>query len=322
MTDARGRNIEYMRISVTDRCNLRCRYCMPEDIPSIGHDRILRYEEILRVCRAAVALGIRQFRVTGGEPLVRKGLPDFLGRLRALDGVEAVSLTTNGVLLEPLVPGLVEMGLDGVNISLDTLDREIYRQLTGQDALEAVMRSLKAAVTAGLRTKINCVPLEGVNDEALTGLAALAGTLPVDVRFIELMPTGTGRPFRGIPGAVVRERLLGRYPDLREAGEPRGPGPARYYKSGGLLGRIGFIDAMTGCFCAGCNRVRLTSDGVLKPCLYHDGGLSLRGLLRSGADDPALQNALEAAIRQKPERHHFEDSNIEGGIHNMSRIGG
>lgn len=322
MLDGMGREINYMRVSITDRCNLRCKYCMPEDLPSIGHEQILRYEEILRICRAAASLGISHFKVTGGEPLVRKGVEDFLARLRRLPGVEGVTITTNGVLLEPLIPVFSAMGISGVNISLDTLNRESYRRLTGQDALPDVLRSLESAVAAGLKVKINCVAMEGINQEELGELAALGGRLPVDVRFIELMPTEAGCSMGGVPGKAVREKLLEHYPDLRPAQEQRGMGPAKYYQSDRLLGRIGFIDALTGHFCAGCNRIRLTSEGFLKLCLYHDDGVSLRELLRDGMGDDELRQIMEKAIGKKPERHHFTVQGAEGGIRGMSGIGG
>lgn len=322
MTDAQGRIIDYMRISITDRCNLRCKYCMPDDLPSVCHHSILRYEEILRICAAAVGLGIRNFRVTGGEPLVRRGFLDFLKTLKQLPGAESVSITTNGVLLEPYLDDLAAMGLDGINISLDTLNPHTYRELTGTDALDAVLSSVHKAVVANLRVKLNCVPLLGINDRELPEIAALAQTLPVDVRFIELMPTEAGRPFRPVPGERVRNILRERYPDLRPVTEWRGSGPARYEQSDSLLGRIGYIDALTGHFCRACNRIRLTGEGFLKLCLYHDAGISLRELVRSGATVEELQQVMAAAIGSKPEHHYFGDAGMQGGIGNMSRIGG
>lgn len=322
MIDAQGRSIEYMRISITDRCNLRCKYCMPEDLPYIGHDNILRYEEILRICSQAAALGIRRFRVTGGEPLVRRGCMSFLRNLKRLPGVEAVSVTTNGVLLEQHIAELASIGLDGVNISLDTLDQEMYAKLTGKDELPTVLRALEKSVQAGLVTKVNCVALAGINDGQLTKIATLASQMPVDVRFIELMPTGAGQPMQPVPGERVRQELLKIFPDLRLTDEQRGWGPARYWRSEALLGRIGFIDVLSGHFCGGCNRIRLTSEGFLKLCLYHDHGVPLRELLRSGADEHALYKAIAAAIMNKPERHFFGERCGAGGIGKMSDIGG
>lgn len=188
MTDAYGRTIDYLRLSVTDRCNLRCRYCMPEDLPSLPHENILRYEELLRVCRAAAGLGIKNYKITGGEPLVRKGCPGFIRELKALPGVEHVTLTTNGVLLSDALEELAEAGIDGINISLDTLDPAQYARITGRDAFDRVMAGLRAALDRGVQVKVNCVPLGETGLEELLALAALAERYPLDVRFIEMMP--------------------------------------------------------------------------------------------------------------------------------------
>ena len=187
MIDSCGRRIDYMRVSITDRCNLRCRYCMPEDQPFIEHDQILRYEEIIRICRAATKLGVRNIKITGGEPLVRRGCCELIEQIKALPGIEHVTVTTNGVLLEEVVPRFREIGVDGVNISLDTLRPDVYAKITGRDSFDAVWRGLCAAVDAGLRVKINCVPLSGVNEDELCSLAMLARDWPVDVRFIEMI---------------------------------------------------------------------------------------------------------------------------------------
>lgn len=321
MTDAFGRNITYMRVSITDRCNLRCGYCMPEPLPALPHDDILRYEEILRVCAAATSLGIQRFRITGGEPLVRKGCMSFLKQLCSLPNVEAVSITTNGVLLEQYVPQLVEMGVASVNISLDTLDREAYARLTGTDALEAVLSAIHAAVAAGLQVKINCVPLAGVTENEIYGLATLAESQPIDVRFIELMPTAVNAGFTAYNVQQILAQLRLRYPDLHPTTDKRGWGPARYYKSEMLQGQVGFIEALSNHFCEDCNRIRLTSEGFLKLCLYHDDGVSLRSFLRSGCSDEALAQAMRSAIYNKPQRHFFGVESY-GGIQQMSKIGG
>jgi len=320
MYDSFGRNIEYMRVSVTDRCNLRCKYCMPDDLPFIPHDNILRYEEILRICKAAAKTGVRIIRVTGGEPLVRKGCAEFLEALKSVPGIEHLTLTTNGTLLEPFIDTLVKIKLDCVNISLDTLDAGVYRQITGKDAFAQVWRSLHKAAEAGLRVKINCVPVKGVNEPDIIPIARLAESMPVDVRFIELMPTTVNMHMEGITGREVRVRLLTEYPDLTPDSAQRGFGPARYYKSAKLQGGIGFINAIGDCFCPGCNRIRLTSEGLLKQCLYHGGGLDLRTALRNNASDSELEAAIAGVIYNKPERHLFGCEH--DGIGRMSRIGG
>ena len=323
MRDAYNRVIDYMRVSVTDRCNLRCGYCMPEGISLISHDDVLRYEEIIRLCAAAARAGVRTIKVTGGEPLARKGCVDFIKTLKTLPGVRQVTLTTNGVLLEPDdIDELAGCGLDGLNISLDSLNPETYRRITGRGEFHRVWRAFESAVDAGLRVKINCVPIKGVNDGEIIHIAGLAEAFPVDVRFIELMPAGAGGGFRGIPGGEILRIISGEYPGLRPDGSPRGFGPARYFSGGGLKGSIGLIDPVTHSFCEGCNRLRLTSDGQLKLCLYHDDSLDLRGMLRTGAGGDEIEAAIKRAACQKPKAHLFGEEDSGGGIKNMPQIGG
>lgn len=321
MQDQFGRQIDYLRLSITDRCNLRCRYCMPQDLPFTPHEEILRYEEIVRLCAAAAQLGIRTLKVTGGEPLVRKGCTDLMRELKALPGIERVTLTTNGVLLEEHLSCLAALGVDGINISLDTLDREIYRRITGRDELPKVLAGLYGAIRLGLKVKLNCVPLAESGLPGLLTLAELACRYPVDVRFIELMPIGHGRDLAPFKCGEVERAVLERWPDLAPTGERRGSGPARYYLSPGFRGAVGFIDAVSHSFCADCNRVRLTSEGYLKLCLCHGDGLDLRALLRSGAGDADLKAAMAAAIMGKPARHSFGEGRTEE-TRNMSQIGG
>lgn len=323
MLDQYGRTIEYMRISITDRCNLRCRYCMPEGVACESHDDILRYEEILRIARAAAALGISRFKITGGEPLVRKGCAGLIEKLKAMPGVEQVTLTTNGLLLRRELDALCTAGLDAVNISLDTLDTEKFQRITGYDRFseEELRALLSDCVTRGLRTKLNTVLLEENRDEAVP-LAALAGDYPVDLRFIELMPIGYGGTLGRVSPDEVLDILRKRWPDLRPTEEKRGNGPAHYYRSDALQGRIGFIDAVSHAFCADCNRVRLTSTGQLKPCLSFDSTADLRALLRSGCTDAELTKALHDAIYSKPRAHSFDRREKMTERRIMSQIGG
>ena len=317
MKDSSKRVIDYMRVSITDRCNLRCGYCVPENPAYIPHEQILRYEEILRICDIMAGLGIRTVKVTGGEPLVRKDVPDFIGKLKKIPGIENVSLTTNGVLLEPYVDTLAAIGLSGVNISLDAVRPETYKRLTGRDEFDRVWRSLTKALEAGLRVKINCVPVKGLNCDEIIPIARLAGEFPVDVRFIELMPAG--RDLQGVAGPEIIDILKREFPDLSADCSPRGFGPARYFKSSALKGGIGLIDAVSAHFCGRCNRLRLTSEGFLKLCLHHSGGVDLRALLREGADDSEIREKITAAVRDKPERHFLDGG---GEIDRMNRIGG
>ncbi|OUQ15870.1 GTP 3',8-cyclase MoaA [Lachnoclostridium sp. An14] len=321
MRDQYGRDIHYLRISVTDRCNLRCAYCMPEGIKQLPHGEILRYEEILRICRQAVKLGICHFKVTGGEPLVRRGILDFLRELKAMDGAETVTLTTNGLLLSEAAGELAAMNIDGVNISLDTAGREDYAAITGRDAFETVDRAIREVVRLGIPTKCNCVLLSGGENRILP-VVEYARRLPVDVRFIELMPIGAGAGGGGLSAAAAREILGKEYPDLAPAEEKRGFGPARYEASARLKGRIGWIDAVSHSFCQGCNRVRLTSTGLLKPCLCYGDGTDVKSLLRGGCGDEELKTALAQAIYGKPRAHCFDGGGPVTESHTMAEIGG
>ena len=323
MLDQYGRKIDYLRISVTDRCNLCCRYCMPEPMATVRHEDILRYEEILRICCAAAKLGITKFKVTGGEPLVRAGCTEFIAALKKQPGTEQVTLTTNGMLLEKNLDALAAAGLDGVNISLDTLDNARFRSITGYtgDGADTLLRVLKACCANGLHTKINAVLLEETEADA-PALAAIAAKLPVDVRFIELMPIGFGTAMKRVSPEDILAALKERWPDLAPTDEKRGNGPAHYYKSAALLGRIGFIDAVSHKFCAECNRVRLTSTGQLKPCLCYADSADLRALIRGGCTDEGLKDALRAAVYAKPRAHCFDTNAVITEKHAMSQIGG
>ena len=321
MLDAFGREICYMRISVTDRCNLRCGYCMPERFAGVSHADVLRYEELLRICRAALTLGVDRFKITGGEPLVRKGVIEFIARLKTLEGVRSVTLTTNGLLLSEALPGLIKAGIDGVNVSLDAVDRDIYKRITGVDAADEVLSAAEECAASGIRTKINAVVMES-NAGQIVPLASLAGRLPIDVRFIELMPIGFGAGMTAPDGSRVLELLRQRWPELSPAGETRGNGPAEYFSADGLTGRIGVIAASSRPFCGSCNRVRLTSTGFLKPCLCYSDGVDLRGLLRGGADDEALAEAMRKAILAKPEGHSFGETGGVTESRTMCQIGG
>ena len=331
MFDSHGRKIRYLRLSITDRCNLRCRYCMPDGVETCAHEDVLTYEELLHLTRLFAACGIDTVRVTGGEPLVRRDADRLVAGLKAVPGIRRVRLTTNGVLLARQLPGLLAAGLDSVNISLDALSGETFARVTGRDELAAVRQGLNAALAAGLPVKLNCVPQAGVNEKELAGLAELARTLPVQVRFIEMMPIGYGAALPCIPAPALLARLRERWPGLAPLpgaeAQALGDGPAVYYTAPGWQGSVGFIAAVHGKFCARCNRVRLTSQGFLRPCLASEAGCDLRALLRGGAGDEALLNAIRQAIRAKPAEHHFETVNDEvfnpaGATRGMYRIGG
>lgn len=319
MRDSFGRPIDYIRISVTDRCNLRCQYCMPKDVLDVGHDAIVRYEELLRFCRVATTLGITKFKITGGEPFVRKGLIPFLKELRCIEGVQSVTITTNGQLLERHIKDLAEMGIDGINISLDTLDGTQYARLA-KGPIEPVLSALEASLAAGIPTKVNAVLLKETKDQILP-LAKLAEKKPLSVRFIELMPIGWGTSMEGLSQEEALAILKVAYPDLQPLSKRLGNGPASYYSSNALCGAIGFIAANSHRFCSSCNRMRLTSTAFLKPCLCYDQGISLSSLLQNGTDEE-IKEALYEAISMKPERHHFEMPHDVTEKKKMNEIGG
>lgn len=330
MQDNYGRNIDYMRISLTDRCNLRCRYCMPEGIELVSMNQILTYEEIELICQAAVEEGIRKLKVTGGEPLVRRGCPALIGKLKEIPGIEQVTLTTNGVLLSEYLPQLIENGLDAVNISLDTLNAERYEKITGKDKLEDVLRGISDALDSGLQVKINSVLQRGVNDEEWLSLARMTMERPLDVRFIELMPIGYGKKSEAVYNDELLERFREIYPEITADKSVHGNGPAVYYKIPGAKGSIGFISAMHGKFCDHCNRIRLTSQGKVKPCLCFEENVDLWEILKNSEyqslsqeeKKEKLRPALRRAICMKPENHRFENLNEITEHKKMIEIGG
>lgn len=309
MQDRFGRRIDYLRISVTDKCNLRCKYCMPPGgVERIPHGEVLSLEELARITGIMAGLGIRSVRFTGGEPLVRKNLVRLMEAIHELENIREIAITTNGVLLEEQLPGLMEAGLTSANISLDTVDPRTFREITGADACGKVLAAIEKCAASGVRTKINCVPCREWNAGELAEVAALAKRLPVDVRFIELMPVGCGRQFHGMPSEEVLEELVSAYGPARplKDGKKRGNGPAQYYEFEDFIGKIGFISPMSHKFCGECNRIRLTAEGRLKLCLQYNAGVELKPLLRNGAADEEIRAAILEAVEQKPMHHDFE----------------
>ena len=325
MFDSKGRNIHYLRLSVTDLCNLRCRYCMPDGVDKLEREDILTYEEFLRLAALFARCGVDTVRVTGGEPLVRKGVEQLVKGLKAIPGIRKVTMTTNAVLLKQQLPALLEAGLDSVNISLDTLDPALFAKITARDEFAAVQAGIHAALESGIPVKLNCVPQVGVNEGELEALAALAQDKPLQVRFIEMMPIGYGAAMPCISGPELLARFRRRWPELAPlpgaACAALGDGPAVYYTVPGWKGDIGFIAAVHGKFCASCNRVRLTSQGFLRPCLASETGCDLRALLRGGAADEELLQAIRETIWSKPREHHFGDNSMPA-TRGMYRIGG
>ena len=337
MKDSYGRTIEYMRISVTDRCNLRCVHCMPAGGVALqDHADILRYEEIASVVREAASLGIRKVRLTGGEPLVRPQLHRLVAQLKDIPGIEQVVLTTNGVLLAQQLADLLAAGLDGVNLSLNAMDREAFLAFTGRDAFEPAMEGLRAALDAeGSAVKVNCVPTKG-REEQILKIARIARDTRASVRFIELMPIGQGGRLEGIPMEELKELLEGAYgqprrqaPGAKDArpqnlsgqGGASLAGPADYVRFPGFTSDIGFIAAVSHRFCEDCNRVRLTADGMLKSCLAFPAGEDVRAVLRGGGGPEDIRACIARCIENKPKHHRFGLQETEEA-RLMSQIGG
>ncbi|PYQ13013.1 MAG: GTP 3',8-cyclase MoaA [Acidobacteria bacterium] len=303
LVDSFGRIHRSLRLSVTDRCNFRCPYCMPaKDVIFQPRAELLTYEEFERLVHVGVRLGIREVRITGGEPLVRRDLPRLVHLLAEVQGIEDLSLTTNGFYLQELAEELKEAGLRRINVSLDTLRRDRFQRLCGVDALERVLQGIEAALGAGLApVKVNAVLLRGLNDDEALDLVDWARERDISFRFIELMPIGGG-PIRGgeylVPGSEVKARIEGRHPLIpKRDGDPSSP--ARTYRFADGRGEVGFINPMTEPFCSRCDRVRLTADGKIRNCLFDRSELDLRGPLRLGASGEELEAIWRLAVRNK-----------------------
>ena len=334
MKDSHGRVIDYLRISLTDKCNFRCIYCMPaEGVCPMGHDELLHIEEIEAITRVATRIGIKSVRLTGGEPLVRKGVVDLVHSLHEMPGIENISMTTNGVLLPKMADELKRAGLSRVNISLDTLDPEQFEFITRVGKIESTLAGIDAALEAGFNpVKINAVTVRSLNQDFLA-FAKLSIDRPLHVRFIEYMPVGTSTGSDGTgwgkQDVVPSEELLGiinerareeGLPGLVPAGnddKPIGWGPARYFEFPGAKGTVGFISPLSRHFCGECNRLRLTADGKLRPCLFSDREVDVRTALREGGEE-AVYNCFLEALNLKPDEHHDK----VGTERNMSQIGG
>ncbi len=352
MTDPFNRRIDYLRVSITDRCNFRCVYCMPEQgFPATPKNENLTFEEIARLVRIGAELGITKVRLTGGEPLLRKELPDLVKEIAAIPGIADLSCTTNGFMLEELACRLARSGLHRVNVSLDTLKPERFTAIARRGSLDRVLGGIDAAFDAGLSpVKVNCVLMKGVNDDEVADFARLSLDRELHVRFIELMPMrwnlDEGPSYT--PGCVsgmvqlkqtagdmlsdsqmrrmflsmeaAKGRIESEVGELERA-EIRTNGPARSFRLRGSLGTVGFISQITNDFCSQCNRIRLTHDGFLRPCLMSDGELDMRTPMRAGATDRELANLFEYLVAHKPERHYLAEGQKVVG-RGMSQIGG
>ncbi|ABB30546.1 molybdenum cofactor biosynthesis protein A [Geobacter metallireducens RCH3] len=324
LVDSHGRRINYLRLSVTDRCNLRCRYCMPaEGVEMLSHGEILSYEELSRIARAAVAIGIEKIRITGGEPLVRRGIVPFLAGIAALPGLRQLVLTTNGILLPEMAADLRRAGVQRLNISLDSLKPETFRDITRTGNVERVLAGIDAAVVAGFPPpKINMVVMRGVNDDEVVDFARLTLDHPYTVRFIEYMPATREENWQRlcIPAQEVLDRIAASH-ELEPVERGAMAGPSRDFRIRGAVGTIGVISAVSGHFCGECNRIRVTSTGMAKSCLFSDEGLDLKPFLGENAP-PVLEDALRRLVGCKPARHGMDGEKVEHAAFSMAKVGG
>ncbi|WP_421902936.1 GTP 3',8-cyclase MoaA [Maridesulfovibrio sp.] len=328
LTDKIGRTVSYLRLSVTDRCNLRCMYCVTKDFKYIPHPDILRYEEMLRLVDLAASMNISKLRLTGGEPFARKGFMDFISQVMNSHPEMDLRITTNGTLIEPLVPELKKIGVNRLNISLDTLDRQSFEEVTGRDHLNDVLATISACLSAGIKIKVNAVAMKGINDKELGSFIDFAKENPIDMRFIEFMPMGddTKSDSRFWSADDILEQAQQFAVLKKEKIRPENHGPARMYSIEGGKGRLGLISPVSSHFCATCNRLRITSDGQLRTCLFSDKTYGLREILRNpDMNDDDLRKLIAEATVDKPLGYHLLEkrSGCEGVCETqMSAIGG
>ena len=328
LIDNHNRPISYVRLAVTDRCNLRCFYCMPaEGITYLPRKELLSFEENLRLLEILAGMGIKKVRITGGEPFLRKDLMALMEKIYLIPGIEEIHLTTNGVLTTAYIPALKELGIKSVNLSLDTLDEERFYQITRRREFGKVWNCLEGLVEAGIPTKLNAVIMEGKNTDDILPMAELSKNYPIKVRFIEEMPfNGTGDHYPQLfwNYRQIHDKLLSAYPEMKKLGG-KAHETASYFQIPGYIGQVGIIAAFSRTFCGACNRIRLTAQGTLKTCLYDDGVLDLKKLMRAGANDEELKSALMQAFRTRPANGFEAEKNRSGTqpvSESMSTIGG
>ena len=327
MIDQFNRDINYLRVSVTDRCNLRCVYCLPEFSKDfIDESKLLTIDEYFRLIRILANLGIKKVRITGGEPLVRKGIPELVKKINSLENIEEIAMTTNGILLEKYLDELAENGLSSLNISLDILDEKKYNYITRGGNLEKVINSIEKAIEYKIKIKINSVIIDDFNKDDIKNLVDFAVDKNIDIRFIELMPIGCGQNLKGVSNEEILE-IISRHRKTAAVNTERIiSGPAAYHKIEGTKTRIGFISPLSSCFCETCNRIRITSEGKLKQCLYYDSKLDLMKMLRTETSDKKLIEEIKNEIYFKNKQHNFtgdpEDKEKEKEKNTMSVIGG
>ena len=323
MKDRFGREIDYLRVSVTDNCNLRCVYCMDEkDNKFLKKDEKLTDDEIYRVVKESAKLGIKKVRITGGEPLVRPGVVDLIGRINSIEGIEEIYLTTNGILLADRLDELVKNGLKGVNISLDSLKEDRFNKLTRLGHVDNVLAAIDKAISLGIKVKLNTVIVNDINKDEIMDFVNLTKEKEIDVRFIELMPIGIAINYKGVANEEVLNIIRRNASDFEEVVRNQSGGPATYIRLNGAKGKVGFISAMSNCFCEDCNRIRLTPEGFLKQCLHFDYGVDLKSILREGVNDEKLKEVIYNNIYDKPEKHLFLEDSEHKELKFMNQIGG
>ena len=323
MKDKFGREIDYLRVSVTDNCNLRCVYCMEEkDNIFLKKENKLTDDEIYRIVKESASLGIKKIRITGGEPLVRTGIVELIGRINSIPGIEEINMTTNGILLYDKVEALAKNGLKGVNISLDSLKKERFKTLTRRGELSSVLKAIDKCLEYNLKVKINTVMVNDINKDEIIDFVDMTKNKAVDVRFIELMPIGIAVNYKGVTNEEILATIKEHYKEVIEVKRSKMGGPATYVKLNEAKGKIGFISAMSNCFCEDCNRIRLTPEGFLKQCLHFDYGVDLRKLMRDGISDEELKKVIYHNIYDKPEKHLFLEKCEHKEIKFMNQIGG
>ncbi|WP_297629633.1 GTP 3',8-cyclase MoaA [uncultured Clostridium sp.] len=322
MKDKFGRTVDYIRVSLTDRCNLRCIYCMPARENSFfeEEDKITN-EEVIKIIDASAKLGIRKVRLTGGEPLVRKDINELIREVNNIEGIEEIALTTNAMLLEERLEFLYENGVKSLNISLDTLEEEKFKKITRGGDIRKVLNSIDKALSLGMKVKINTVVIEDLNKNEILDLVHFTKDKKIALRFIELMPIGEGKKFKGVSNEEVLHIIKESNLAIKVIERNKKDGPAKYIKIENYIGKIGFISAMSNCFCEDCNRIRITTDGMLKQCLNWKSDINLKKIIRK-EDDSKLIDAIKNGIYNKPEKYLFNKEDEKEEIRNMNEIGG
>ena len=323
MKDKFNREVNYIRVSVTDNCNLRCIYCMDDkEVKFLKSEEKVSDEEIYRILKECAGLGIKKVRITGGEPLVRPNIVELIGRINSIEGIEEIYLTTNGILLKDKIEALVKNGLKGVNISLDSLQEERFKALTRGGDLNRVLQAIEKSIELGIKVKLNTVIVNDINKDEILDFVKLTINKPIDVRFIELMPIGIAKKYKGISNENILNIIKDSYKSYEIIARNRSEGPAKYIRINNGKGKVGFISALSNCFCEDCNRIRLTADGFMKQCLHFDYGVNLKQLLAKNISNEELKEAIYKNIYDKPEKHLFLEKSEHKELKFMNQIGG